>query len=179
MPLLGEIYNHHLLNSPDIRGHLRYLNGLASTCSHVTEFGVRWGSAASALISGCMTYRGYDIVETPEARQLIDAAVAEGRDARLIIMSSLDAHDMENTDLLLIDSLHTHAQAAAELAMHHHRVSRYIVLHDTETFGTVGEDGGPGLWPAVGSFLLGHDNWRIAERFFHDHGLTVLERVGR
>lgn len=83
---------------------------------------------------------------------------------------------MEETDLLMIDSLHTYAHAAAEMAMHHHRVRRYIVLHDTETFGQRGEDGGLGLWPAVEEFLAVHPEWRIRNRFYHDNGLTVLER---
>lgn len=176
MPTLDELYQHHLDSSPDIRGHLAYLRSLAATCKHVTEFGVRWGSAASALIISGACYRGYDITETFEARQLMQVARQEGRDARLLVMSSLDAHDMEPTDLLLIDSLHTRDQASAEMAMHHHRVRRYIILHDTETFGQVGEDGGPGLWPAVEDFLSQHQEWSIRERFVHDNGLTVLER---
>lgn len=110
---------------------------------------MRWGSAASALLTSGATYRGYDIVETPEAQQLLQLAHNEHRDARLYVMSSLDAHDMEPTDLLLIDSLHTYQQALAEMQMHHHRVRRYIVLHDTETFGEIGEDGGRGLKTAV------------------------------
>ena len=176
MASVREIYLHHLATSPDIRGHLEFLRELASTCSHITEFGVRWGSSTSAFIDSGAVFRGYDIEPTYQARSLFYAAESEGRDVRYIIASSLDAHDMEETDLLFIDSLHTHAQAAAEMTMHRHRVRRYIVLHDTETFGQRGEDGGLGLWPAVEEFVAKHPDWSIRNRFYHDNGLTVLER---
>lgn len=177
MATVEEIYQHHLRTSPDIRGHLAFLRELASTCCHVTEFGVRWGSSTSAFISSGVVFRGYDIQETNEAHALFHAAAAENLDARYIIMSSLDVQDMEETDLLMIDSLHTYAQARAELEMHHRHVHRYIVLHDTDTFGQRGEDGGPGLWPAVEEFLAAHPEWQIRDRFHHDNGLTVLERI--
>lgn len=179
MATVREIYEHHLVTSPDIKGHLGFLRELASGCAHVTEFGVRWGSSTSAFIDSGAVFRGYDITETFEARSLFHAAAAEGRDARYIICSSLDAHGMEETDLLFIDSLHTNAQLTAELEMHHHRVRKYIVLHDTETFGHVGEDGSKGLWPAVEWFIERYPGWKIRERFVNDNGLTVLERISR
>jgi cephalosporin hydroxylase len=179
MATVREIYEHHLATSPDIRGHLAFLRDLASSCDHVTEFGVRWGSSTSAFIDSGAAFRGYDIEPTYQANALFHAAATEGKDAKYIIMSSLDAHDMEETDLLLIDSLHTYAHAKAELDMHHRRVRRYIVFHDTETFGQRGEDGGPGLWPAVEEFMADHPEWTIRNRFYHDNGLTVLERAVR
>lgn len=177
MDTIEELYSWHLITSPDIRGHLSYLRRLASTCGHVTEFGVRWGSSSAAFIASGAVFRGYDIEPTPEARRLFDIAASENRDAKYIIKNSLDAYDMEDTDLLFIDSLHTRDQAFAEMAMHQHRVRRYIAMHDTNTFGWIGEDGGPGVWVAVLDFLESQPQWRIATRFHHDNGLTILERI--
>merc|ERR1712194_188096 len=33
-----------------------------------------------------------------------------------------------------------------------------------------------GLWPAVQEFLSAQSEWRLARRYTHNHGLTVLER---
>ena len=48
------------------------------------------------------------------------------------------AIDIEETDLLFIDTLHTYDQLAAELARHGMKARRWIVLHDTTTFATNG-----------------------------------------
>lgn len=34
-----------------------------------------------------------------------------------------------------------------------------------------------GLWPAVEDFLANHKEWKLLERRFNNHGLTILERV--
>ena len=55
---------------------------------------------------------------------------------------------------------------------------KYIIFHDTTTFGQVGEGGQyPGLNPAINEFLLDNDDWFIKEIFTNNNGLTVLERL--
>jgi hypothetical protein len=34
-----------------------------------------------------------------------------------------------------------------------------------------------GIWPAIQEHLDEHPEWRLAARFTHNNGLTVLERV--
>jgi hypothetical protein len=64
-----------------------------------------------------------------------------------------------------------------ELARHAAKVRRYIVLHDTTTFGTHGEvEGQRGLWPAVEAFLA-RGTFRLKQRYENNNGLTVLEAV--
>ena len=100
--------------------------------------------------------------------------------------------DIEETDLLFIDTLHRYGQLKLELKKHSSKCKKYIILHDTTTFGDVGETasklmidpvtGGmqliprKGLWPAVEEFLKENKNWKLKERFTHNNGLTVLER---
>jgi hypothetical protein len=64
-----------------------------------------------------------------------------------------------------------------ELVLHAVKSRRFIVLHDTTTFGEQGErEGSRGLWPAVAEFLAAHPQWRLAARYHNNNGLTVLER---
>lgn len=107
--------------------------------------------------------------------------------------------DRPMCDVLFIDTLHTYEQLLRELRMWasdlpdydantersyvRPAVRRYVVLHDTETFGEVGEDGyAPGLRAAVNDWLAQENSksvrWRILHDFKHNNGLMVLERVG-
>jgi hypothetical protein len=57
------------------------------------------------------------------------------------------------------------------------KARRYIVLHDTTTFGERGEaEGQRGLWPAVEELLAG-GAFRLQQRSTNNNGLTILERV--
>ena len=84
---------------------------------------------------------------------------------------------IDETDLLFIDTLHNYAQLRSELAKHSGQVRRYIVLHDTETFGFKDELGlGPGLQQAIDEFLAANNSWRLRNKYTNNNGLTVLER---
>jgi len=64
-----------------------------------------------------------------------------------------------------------------ELRLHSGKVRKYIVLHDTNTFGQVGEtEGHAGLWPAVEEFLA-QGTFRLKHRFENNNGLAILERA--
>ncbi len=84
---------------------------------------------------------------------------------------------IEETDLLFIDSWHVYEHLAEELRLHSDAARKYIVLHDTTTFGDQGESAGHrGLWPAVEEFLA-QGRFRLKARYVNNNGLTVLERV--
>jgi lysyl-tRNA synthetase class I len=83
-------------------------------------------------------------------------------------------------------------QLKKELALHSSKAKKYILLHDTSTFGEFGEiaayncntkpndvcDSSPrkGLWQAVEEFLENNNEWILKERFMHNNGLTILVR---
>jgi hypothetical protein len=52
------------------------------------------------------------------------------------------------------------------------------VFHDTETFGTVGDDGGRGINQAIDEWLQAKPEWRIVYRTHRNNGLTVIQRGG-
>jgi len=85
---------------------------------------------------------------------------------------------MENTDLLFIDSLHEYAHLMKELKLHHSKVKKYMMFHDTETFGRSDQrNTGPGLLTAIEDFLKIHPEWVIHDHIEYQHGLTILKKV--
>jgi hypothetical protein len=78
--------------------------------------------------------------------------------------------------MLFIDSRHTAEHLWGELLRHAPQVRRWIVLHDTVIFGETGEDGGPGLLPAVRRYLRDHPEWTVKSHARNNHGLMVLTR---
>jgi hypothetical protein len=116
----------------------------------------------------------YDLHKQPRVEVLRALA---GRTEFVFHEADVRAVTIEETDLLLIDTWHVYEQLRTELRLHAGRVRRYLVLHDTTTFGEQGESPGHrGLWPAVEEFLAA-GTFRLRERYDHNNGLTVLERV--
>jgi cephalosporin hydroxylase len=161
----------------DINEHLPTLFTLANECDHVTEFGVRWGASTTAFLASKARLVSYDIDQHPAALHLFELAREEGKAAEFKIGNTLKIERIFETDMLFIDTLHTYAQLRHELFTFHSSVGKYIALHDTVTFGEKGEDGGPGLIPAIWDFLTTSPEWRIKEHHTNNNGLTVLERA--
>lgn len=168
----------------DINEHMPRLCELAKQCEHVTEFGV--GRSTWAFMHARpKVLRSYDLLSRAEADSNYRGTNL-GLQDRLCAQASIDFRfeqadtltlTIEPTDLLFIDTRHTYRQLQAELERHGPLTKKYIVMHDTETFGIIGEDGSaPGLWAAVEEFVAGRSQWQIAERHFNNNGLTVLQR---
>jgi GT2 family glycosyltransferase/predicted Zn-dependent protease len=172
---LTQLYLSACQRASDIHEHLPTLHALAKECRHVTEFGTRTGLSTTALLHAqpdklvC-----YDRVKYPQVEHLRRAA---GRTEFVFREEDVLWADIEETDLLFIDTLHTYGQLKEELRLHAHKARKYIVLHDTTTFGEKGEvEGQGGLWPAVEEFLA-KGTFRLKARYENNNGLTVLESV--
>ncbi len=172
---LEERYTLATQTVTDIHEHVPVLRALASQVEHVTEFGVRHGVSTTALLAAQpAVLRSYDIEDRAVAASLAPLA---GRTDFRFAVGDTKAIDIEETDLLFIDTLHTYDQLKAELARHEAKARRWIVLHDTTTFATTGEDSDTrGLWPAVEEFLAA-GTFAIKERRTNNNGLTILERA--
>jgi hypothetical protein len=184
-----ETYRAHCAGVTAMAAHLPRLRGLATGCEMAVEFGVKHGGSSSALLLGAKWVRSYDIVETPRARLLETIAPHW----EYVIGDSRTAEVLE-TDLLLVDSLHTYGQCRAELERHADAVRRWLIFHDTLTFGSIGADGETGrqLWtyeshvsvppaalgirPAIDELMIRDPSWRVAASYTDSHGLLVLER---
>jgi hypothetical protein len=133
----------------------------------------------------------YDIVKHPKIDEVIDLANEYNIDYTFIESDVLNI-EIEKTDLLFIDTLHTYNQLIKELNIHSKHAKKYIILHDTTTFGDVDEKvydhasplvineptNKQGLWNAVNDFLKTEEgkNWKLLKRFTNNNGLTILKK---
>src|SRR5690349_2341221 len=69
---LEAIYEQHCAAGTAMSPHLPRLRELAAACGSAVEFGVKRGGSSSAILLGLGDGRltSYDIVETPQAREL-------------------------------------------------------------------------------------------------------------
>jgi hypothetical protein len=162
----------------DINEHLPMLYFLAQQCDHVTEFGVRTGASTLAFLHGLQgrpaTLRSYDINDQYGVQDSLTRWTRV--EWTFSICSTLLITRIEPTDLLFVDTLHNYDQVRQELALHGDAARRWIVFHDTETFGLTGDDGGRGINQAIDEWLEAKPEWRIVYRTHRNNGLTVIER---
>jgi hypothetical protein len=171
---LEDQYQQAVKTPSDINEHLPILRQLASECDHVTAFAHN-GPSIVAFIAA-----------QPKAVVIVDRDCKEcqlgslrsvaGRTSLTLISADTREHDLAETNMLFIDTIHTAEQVAAELRHAAERVRKYIALHDTETFGKTGEGGAAGIMVAVESFLTKNPQWSIAYQFANNNGLMVLVR---
>jgi glycosyltransferase involved in cell wall biosynthesis len=172
----SSLYDFAVNTQSDINEHLPLLASLVNG-KNVVEFGVRDGNSTTAFLRGMpKSLVSYDIFPCSRADVLAKCAQAAGIDFRFELGSSVKV-ELAPTDILFIDTIHTEAQLAAELARHADKITELIILHDTETFGERGEDGGKGLNFAVRAFLAKTDEWAELVRYAHNNGLTILHRT--
>lgn len=201
-----QTYYELVETSSDINEHLPTFKKYSEECHHITEMGVRSVVSTYAFVVAkpkklvsidiCHPktwddkWKSYGRKDIPSgANRLLD--IEEYSKVNNIIYSFIlgDTLQMniEETDLLFIDTLHCYNQLKQELKLHEHRVKKYIILHDTESHKYTDEDSTGrigtnskdkiGLLPALEEFLESNSNWKIREIFVNCNGLTVLERI--
>lgn len=187
MELILAEYEKRCGEYSDINQHLPTLKRYAEQCEHITEMGVRTVVSTWAFLAARpKKLVSIDINPCPieSAKQL---ALENGIDFEFIIADTgSPATEIEPTDLLFIDTWHCYDQMKKELALHPSKARKYMIFHDTTTFAQHPEIGGypvpagfthRGIWPAIEEFLVEHPEWRLLERYTHNNGLTILERV--
>jgi hypothetical protein len=199
-----ELLNHYEYNNntlSDINDHLPHLRRLAQDCSSVTEIGLRTMVSSWGILMGLAdseqldrSYVGIDIRHPLEwslqRAQILSEAC--GISFQFLLANDMTI-DIEDTDMLFIDTLHTYCHLTYELEKFSPKVRKYIAMHDTsEPWGIYDESiysgnyseypphiskTKRGLWAAVADFLQSHPEWILKERYFNNHGFTVLERI--
>ncbi len=200
---LKEQYDQRCAQFSDINGHLPTLRQLAKECSSVVEIGLRDMISSFALLQGLSekhtkicSYTGIDIASPPlETLSLAKTLSKENR----IVFQFWQANDMNveipTVELLFIDSLHTYCHLSYELDKFSSKVTKYIAMHDTsEPWGSLNDTEyrgdyseyppqfdrtKKGLWLAVEDFLRQHPEWTLDQRYFNDHGFTILKRIAK
>jgi hypothetical protein len=165
----------------DINEHLEILKALADEVSHVTEMGTRTGSSTRAFLVSDVKLRAYDLFLDERVSELFSIAKQMGKDVQYTQADVLQIQ-IEETDLLFIDTWHAYDQLIEELRLHAPKVRKYIAFHDTQTFGTkcetfMGKSGSNGLLPAIIHYMIeSGDQWKFKIHRTNNNGLTVIER---
>ena len=178
--ILEQYYQERCDVPSDINEHMPTLKKYAEECDHITEMGVRWIVSTFAFLMGKprkLVSIDIDPLETfgndEEALKII---ASEYNTDFQFILGDTTKIEIEETDLLFLDTWHVYQQVKTELEMHASKVKKYIIFHDTTKFAFDGMDGQVGIWPAIQEFLDANDEWIILERFTNNNGLTVIKR---
>ena len=189
---LEQIVNQIYTTPSDINEHIPTFIEYASECDHITEMGVRaitstWaflGTAPKKLIS-------YDIENPKHYGANIDVVYEVAKQYGLnyeFIQADVLKIEIEETDLLFLDTWHAYDQLKAELDRHNSKARKYIIMHDTTSYEFRDEpltsentfegekSSGKGLWPAITEFLEENNNWELHKRFTNNNGITILKR---
>ena len=115
--------------TPFQAGGKKHRKSSGKKCKSITELGSRHGDSTVALLnSQPETMVSYDLFKS----EFIDEIKLENY--KFITDDTLKI-SIEETDLLFIDTLHRYFQLYNELGLHAKNVRKYIILHDTETYG--------------------------------------------
>lgn len=173
----------------DINEHLPVLLEYANNVKTIAEFGTRFAVSCYAFaLSNPQRLICVDLVKTNEADEFCQLCKHESINLRFDVADTTK-YDLEQVDLLFIDTLHTYSQLKKELSMHNFKVNKYIILHDTISYGFKDDmlvDEHPnrfeidnskkGLIPAVMEFLQDHREWYHLKTYSNNNGLTILAR---
>jgi len=185
-------YHQKCSEHSDINEHLPTLFEYATLCKTITEMGTRFGLSTIALLaSNPVKMISYDIKPYfNEINNLITLAKEYNIDYTFITADVLSI-DIESTDLLFIDTLHTYNQLFMELLTHSKKVNKFIIIHDTFTFGYHDEyiyDHASdkikkqdylktGLIAAIDDFLAleSSSGWTMHKKYLNNNGLIILK----
>lgn len=185
MSNIYQIYKTQCDTASDINEHLPTLYKYAKQCQHVTEMGVRWIVSTWAFLAAQpKKVISYDIKNPSEWGADIKQVLQMARDEDLnyiFVEADVLKIEIEETDLLFIDTLHNYAQLKEELRLHASKVRKYIIFHDTVSYGNVDESNdqpnSKGIVPAIMEFLQENPNWYLREQFLNNNGLLVIARI--
>jgi len=186
---VNELYH----TPSDINEHFPAIIEYGSKCETITEMGVRWVVSTWAwLACAPKKLRCYDLYDPSHwgasIQDIKDTAEAYNLDFKFEVADVLKL-EIEETDLLFIDTWHAYDQLKAELKLHASKVKKYICFHDTTSYGNVdeslnhensweGQSSGKGIWPAIEEFLEENKNeWVLVKRYMHNNGFTIIERI--
>lgn len=203
MNIVENNYSVRCTTPSDIYEHLPTLASYAQKCEVVTEFGMRGVVSTWALLKGLLgnlsnkkKLISADLNYAPAIEEIVRICPSLNVDFYFIMGNDIKIN-IEQTDLLFIDTWHIYGHLKRELETFHSKVNKYIILHDTTVDGEIGEsvrrgfnlvtqaketgysieEITKGLWPAVEEFLISHPEWKLEHRYTNNNGLTILSRI--
>jgi hypothetical protein len=152
----------------DICEHFPLMLKYGKQSEHITEMGVRsvvstWGWIASKpkkLIC-------YDIAPCP-VKNAVDTCADLGIDFSFHVADTREI-EIEETDLLFIDTDHTYDQMKKELELHGNKARKFIVFHDTAWAYDMNQ--------AIKEFMEANPHWVDEEEVMNNHGFKIIKRI--
>lgn len=173
-------YRHRCETPSDINDALPVLRKYASMVKHVTEFGIRTAVSTTALLAAQPDRLiSYDI--SLNHLFLDDLMRVKGQTNFTYHQGDTRLIDIEPTDLLFIDTQHTHKQMETELRRHSNKVGSCVIFHDTGISGYRFKDEGDtddpikGIWPAIEQWSV-RDGFELCYELPERWGLSVFKR---
>jgi glycosyltransferase involved in cell wall biosynthesis/Flp pilus assembly protein TadD len=172
---VAELYCSACRCDHPLHEYLPALVALARSCRHITDAGTGIGLAAAAFLYAFPERLvSIDRVKYPEVDRL---SLVAGRTDFTFRATDILWEELEETDLLFLDTWHVAEQLSEELRLHAGKVRKFIVIHGTTAYADQGEDPGyHGFGPVIEKFLA-QGTFSLKERRTSGAGLTVLERV--
>jgi hypothetical protein len=174
--------------SKDLNVHCENVRNIASKVNNVTAFVKRadWEVALAAGFPKVLkVYQSQDSNLIQLTHKAVDQQKA--KDSRKIDLyetfhkeAEVDPMKVEilPTELLVIDRENSAEYLTNVLNKHASKVSRYILIRGTQSFGEKSEfdQTKPGLWPSMKNFLSTNKEWFIAQHWPAYYGLTLLAK---
>ena len=204
MDIVKDKYERVCKWKSDINQHLPTLCKYAKECTSVMELGVRGVVSTWAFLWGLLqnqkSYVPRILIVNDIQKCNLDELMKASRHLPVVVKahwgSDLEMPIDHAVDLVFIDTWHVYGQLKRELERFAPYARKYIIMHDTETFGRTGEakrkgnvkdmmrqtgytqdEVEKGLLYALEEFMEAHaDEWEVAEVFTNNNGLTVLRR---
>lgn len=159
-------------NKSDINEHLEEIFNHTKGCNIAVSLGLGKGDAAFSLLLGCQHHISIDSNPSDDTINFLRDYF--GNKSSIIRQSTDLPIDIEEFDVLFIDSKHTAENVKNELKAHAHKVNNYIIFHDTSIYGEIGENGEVGIMISIIEFLNNNSKWKIIYQANHNNGLIIL-----
>jgi len=187
----------------DINEHLPTIYNLAKDCESIIELGVRGVVSSYALTYGLVNNNSnikklfLNDIQKCDINELLINTKNINIDVSYQWINDLDLEIEHNYDMTFIDTWHVYAQLKRELKKFSRFTNKYIIMHDTQIDGILGEtirnkwnaleqskksgfnidEINKGLKPAIDEFLANNKNWKLKQEFTNNNGLTILEKI--
>lgn len=174
LPKAYEKFEEIKVTKSDIYQHLEKVFQLTLGCNIAVCLGLARGEAAFALALSCN--KVFVLDENPSSE--IETIVSEyfTNKFKVLRQNTHEPIEFDEIDVLFIDSIHTAETVKNELIAHAHKVKKYIIFHDTYTFGNIGEDGGEGILEPIANFMLENEEWKVISTENINNGMIILAK---
>lgn len=178
---LDSLFADYSVRKRDLEQHAKYIKDLAASVDRVTMFTKRreWSVFVAASRPKVLIDYNVEIDIGSVIQQAINKDISPGRKIEKYTSELRDSNTVptiDQTDLLILDTVHNADRLHAELLKYANSVTRFILIRGTGAFGEYAEskEPAPGLWAALRDFVSDKPDWFVIYSDPKQYGITVL-----